>query len=74
MKKLSLLFLTLCVSLAGWAQTTLNPYAYDLQSSWDAASRKLTISFKLNTKPNLDTSRGSAGIMVRLVDSAILTP
>ena len=71
MKKLSLLLFAFCVSVAGWAQTTLNPYAYDLSSSWDPATRQLKISFKLNTKPNTDTSgnRGGAGIMVRLVDS-----
>lgn len=71
MKKLFLLLFAICISVMGWAQTTLNPYAYDLSSSWDPTSRKLTLSFKLNTKPNTDTSdkRGGAGMMVRLVDS-----
>ena len=63
MKKLSLLLLTLCLSLATWAQTnstaglayTLNPYAYDLAiKSWDPATRMLTVTFKLNAVPNLD--------------------
>ena len=64
MKKLSLLFLTLCLSLAGWAtdnddtpglEYTLNPYAYDLKiKSWDESSQTLTVQFKLNAPPNLN--------------------
>ena len=64
MKKLSLLLLTLCVSLAGWAtdnddtpglEYTLNPYAYDLKiKSWDESSQTLTVQFKLNAPPNLN--------------------
>lgn len=64
MKKLSLLLLTLCISLAGWAtdnddtpglEYTLNPYAYDLKiKSWDESSQTLTVQFKLNAPPNLN--------------------
>lgn len=64
MKKLSLLLLTLCISLAGRAtdnddtpglEYTLNPYAYDLKiKSWDESSQTLTVQFKLNAPPNLN--------------------
>lgn len=33
---------------------TLNPYAYDLNSTWDKTNQKLTVRFKLNTPPNLN--------------------
>ena len=33
---------------------TLNPYAYDLNSTWDETNQKLTVRFKLNTPPNLN--------------------
>lgn len=74
MKKLSLLLLTLCVSLAGWANESdpyrLNPFAYDLSSSWDEASQKLTVRFKVNSVPNLEDKNGWAcGIQVFAVDS-----
>ena len=74
MKKLSLLLLTLCVSLAGWANESdpyrLNPFAYDLSSSWDEASQKLTVRFKVNSVPNLEDVNGwSCGIQVFAVDS-----
>lgn len=74
MKKLSLLLLTLCVSLAGWANESdpyrLNPFAYDLSSSWDEASQKLTLRFKVNSVPNLEDKNGwSCGIQVFAVDS-----
>ena len=74
MKKLSLLLLTLCVSLAGWANESdpyrLNPFAYDLSSSWDEASQKLTLRFKVNSVPNLENTNGwSCGIQVFAVDS-----
>lgn len=74
MKKLSLLLLTLCVSLAGWTNESdpyrLNPFAYDLSSSWDEASQKLTLRFKVNSVPNLEDKNGwSCGIQVFAVDS-----
>lgn len=70
MKKLSLLLLTLCVSLATWAQTndkttglayTLNPYAYDLSSTWNPFEKKLTVRFRLNTPPNMTDDGKSNG-------------
>ena len=64
MKKLSLLLLAFCISLAGWATDnddtpglayTLNPYAYDLKiKQWDESSQTLTVQFKLNAPPNLN--------------------
>ena len=63
MKKLLFILSAILVSAMGWAQNnstsgleyTLNPYAYDLSiKSWDPASRKLTVHFRLNSPPNLD--------------------
>lgn len=68
MKKLSLLLITAFVSVIGYGQTTLNPYAYDLKSSWNSSTRQLTVSFMLNAKPNLDTSKGGAGIQIYAYD------
>ena len=57
MKKLSLLFLTLCVSLAGWAATSVNadsgwkhsnPFAYGLTSSLSDDYRTLSLTYSLN--------------------------
>ena len=70
MKKLLFILSAVFVSGMGWAQATMNPYAYDLQSTWNEETRKLTLSFKTNTKPNLnptDKSYGPEGIMVKLV-------
>ena len=73
MKKISLLlFATIFVNVMGWAQTTMNPYAYDLQSTWNPSTKKLNLSFKLNAQPNLNDGGSygnSAGIMVKLVAS-----
>lgn len=44
---------------------TLNPYAYDLKSTWDPNTEKLSLSFKLNSIPNLSTANGNdIGIQV----------
>ena len=57
MKKLSLLLLTLCVSLAGWAATSVNadsgwkhsnPFAYGLTSSLSDDYRTLSLTYSLN--------------------------
>lgn len=81
MKKLSLLLFATFVTLIGWAQNdtraprTLNPYAYDLASTWNANTQTLSISFKLNAVPNLNKSNMdgtitnlSTGIQVNAVD------
>ena len=67
MKKLLLLFSVVLFSLTVCGQA-LNPYAYDLKSTWNGTTRKLTISFMLNAKPNLDTSKGGAGIQIYAYD------
>lgn len=67
MKKLSLLFLTLYVSLAGWA-ATLNPYAYNLSSTWNEATQELTVRFKLNAHPNMGGSKSGKGIQIFAID------
>ena len=82
MKKLLLILLAVFVSVMAWAQNNadapylLNPYAYDLTSSWDESTQKLTINFKLNSAPNLHSTdingkevSNGRGIQVFLVDS-----
>ena len=74
MKKLSLLLFAVCASVMSWANESdpyrLNPFAYDLSSSWDEASQKLTVRFKVNSVPNLEDKNGWAcGIQVFAVDS-----
>lgn len=62
MKKLSLLLFATFISLMSWALTnedtqgltyTLNPYAYDLSSTWNPFEKKLIVRFRLNTPPNM---------------------
>lgn len=80
MKKLSLLLFAFCVSVMSYgdndssAPYTLNPYAYDLSSSWDSATKKLTVNFKLNAAPNLKNEDNPSyaeprGIQIYAVDS-----
>ncbi len=82
MKKLLLILSAVFVSVMAWAQNNadapylLNPYAYDLTSSWDESTQKLTINFKLNSAPNLHDTRDAnnnavngRGIQVFLVDT-----
>ena len=73
MKKLLFILSALLISMLGWAATkkTLNPYAYDLKTeSWDPITQKLTISFKLNAAPNIDTSipNNERGIQIFALD------
>ena len=67
MKKLSLLLLTLCISLAGWA-ASLNPYAYNLSSTWNEATSELTVRFKLNAHPNMKENSSGRGIQIFAID------
>ena len=72
MKKLLFILSAIFVSVMGWAQTTMNPYAYDLQSTWNPSTKKLNLSFKLNAQANLNEGGSyghSEGIMVKLVAS-----
>jgi len=64
MKKILLTLSIIIVSAMTFAQTitnstegmayTLNPYAYDLSSTWNAETQQLTVNFMLNAVPNLD--------------------
>jgi hypothetical protein len=67
MKKLSLLLLAICISLAGWA-ASLNPYAYNLSSTWNEATQELTVRFKLNAHPNMGGSKSGKGIQIFAID------
>lgn len=72
MKKLLLVLSAIFVSVMGWGAElvspssneglgipyTLNPYAYDLNSTWDEVSQQLTVHFKLNSPPNLNDDTG----------------
>lgn len=69
MKKLLLILSAIFVSVMGYSQarTTLNPYAYDLKTTWKS-ERVLNFSFKLNSHPNLSGTYGnSTGILVKLI-------
>lgn len=68
MKKLLIISIAVFVSVVGWGQTTLNPYAYDLKSSWNSSTRQLTVSFMLNAKPNLGEGYGGRGIQIYAYD------
>ena len=72
MKKLSLLVVSLLVCLMASGQNpddqsndglgipyTLNPYAYDLSSTWNEETQELTVCFTLNSPPNLDDGEGA---------------
>ena len=72
MKKLSLLVVSLLVCLMASGQNqdpqsndglgipyTLNPYAYDLSSTWNEETQELTVHFTLNSPPNLDDGEGA---------------
>ena len=47
----------------------LNPYAYDLTSSWDEATQKLTVKFSLNADAYIDGDGGYAdGVQIYVSD------
>ena len=47
----------------------LNPYAYDLTSSWDSIAQKLTVKFSLNADAYVDGEGGYAdGVQIYLSD------
>lgn len=82
MKKLLLILTVVFVSVTSVfadndanAPYTLNPYAYDLTSSWDVGTQTLTVNFKLNAEPNLDADKNNShpdhprGIQLYAVDS-----
>ena len=73
MKKLSLLLLTLCLSLAGWAADGLlqaNPFAYDLKSEVIENGTQLKLTYSLNaTAVTSDTyNEDHHGLQIYLID------
>lgn len=74
MKKLSLLLLTLCLSLATWAGvddwTHLNPFAYDLKSEVIENGTQLKLTYSLNaTAVTSDTyNEDHHGLQIYLID------
>ena len=67
MKKLSLLLFAFCLSHAAWA-ASLNPYAYNLSSTWNEETQELTVRFKLNAHPNMGGSKSGKGIQIFAID------
>ena len=67
MKKLSLLLFAFCLTLAAWA-ASLNPYAYNLSSTWNEATSELTVRFKLNAHPNMKENSSGRGIQIFAID------
>ena len=67
MKKLSLLLFAICLTVSGWA-ASLNPYAYDLSSTWNEATSELTVRFKLNAHPNMKENSSGRGIQIFAID------
>ena len=78
MKKLLFILSALLISMLGWAanKTTLNPYAYNLSSTWNEETQELTVRFTLNAHPNLeqykvnDKATNSCGIQIYAIDPA----
>lgn len=50
MKKLLFILSALLVSVITYG-ASLNPYAYNLSSTWNEATQELTVRFKLNAHP-----------------------
>ncbi len=67
MKKLLLILSAVLVSVMAWA-ASLNPYAYNLSSTWNAATKELTVRFKLNAHPNMGGSTSGKGIQIFAID------
>lgn len=69
MKKISLFLFTLCVSVAS-VFAGLNPFVYDLSTSWNQETKVLNVQFRLNAEPNFDSTQGVRGVQIYLVDSS----
>ena len=67
MKKLLLILSAVFVSVMGWA-ASLNPYAYNLSSTWNEATSELTVRFKLNAHPNMKENSSGRGIQIFAID------
>lgn len=69
MKKLSLLLFAICMSGAS-VFAGLNPFVYDLSTSWNQDTKVLNVQFKLNAEPNFDSNKGGRGVQIYLVDAS----
>lgn len=67
MKKLLLILSAVLVSVTS-VFAGLNPYAYNLSSSWDEANSQLTVRFKLNAHPNMTVNNSGRGIQILAID------
>ena len=67
MKKLLLILSAVLVSVMAWA-ASLNPYAYNLSSTWDEANSQLTVRFKLNAHPNMADNHSGKGIQIFAIE------
>ena len=67
MKKLLLILSAVLVSVTS-VFAGLNPYAYNLSSSWDEANSQLTVRFKLNAHPNMTGNNSGRGIQILAID------
>ena len=75
MKKLLLILSAILVSVITYG-ASLNPYAYNLSSTWNEETQELTVRFTLNAHPNLeqykvnDKATNSCGIQIYAIDPA----
>ena len=70
MKKLLFILSAILVSGITYG-ASLNPYAYNLSSTWNEETQELTVRFTLNAHPNMNGANGnSKGIQIYAVDPA----
>jgi hypothetical protein len=70
MKKLLFILSAILVSVITYG-ASLNPYAYNLSSTWNEETQELTVRFTLNAHPNMNGANGnSKGIQIYAVDPA----
>lgn len=70
MKKLLFILSAILVSGITYG-ASLNPYAYNLSSTWNEETQELTVRFTLNAHPNMNGDNGnSKGIQIYAVDPA----
>ena len=76
MKKLLFILSAILVSGITYG-ASLNPYAYNLSSTWNEETQELTVRFTLNAHPNLDQKKdangnatNSIGIQIYAIDPA----
>ena len=67
MKKFLFILSALLVSVITYG-ASLNPYAYNLSSTWNEETQELTVRFKLNAHPNIGGSKSGKGIQIFAID------